>query len=64
VIQKPIFNEDNVNALLSHLVPGSLAQELVAAIGTAASKDEATAILAAVLESRIAGIREALDADS
>jgi hypothetical protein len=64
VSQKRIFNEDNVETLLGHLSPGSFEHEVVIAASSAMSKDEAQATLAAILKTRVAAVREELDADS
>ena len=61
---EPLFKQDNVNALLGHLLPGSLAHDLVAAVSEATAKDKAASTLAAILGKRVDEVREGLNGDS
>ena len=60
----PLFNQDNVKALLDRLVPGSLAHDLVTAASLAAAQDGAATELAATLDQRVDDAREALSRDA
>jgi hypothetical protein len=64
VIREPLFNQDNVSALLGHLRPGSFAHDLVTAASAASTKEDAADALAALLEKRMDEAREALNGDS
>lgn len=57
-----LFNEDNVAALLRHLADGSLAFQLVTSASTAATRAEANAALAEILQDRLTAVWENLDA--
>lgn len=61
---EPLFKQDNVNALLGHLLPGSLAHDLVTAASEATAKDKAAVMLAAILGKRVDEVREGLNGDS
>jgi surfactin synthase thioesterase subunit len=61
---KPIFNQDNVDSLLGHLTGGSLAYEIVEAVSSATSEEEASAVIAAILDGRVVRAREAANAGS
>jgi hypothetical protein len=61
VNDRPLFNQENVHALLGHLAEGSLAHDLVSAAAAASTNEEAAAALRAILEGRIAQVREAVD---
>jgi hypothetical protein len=58
----PLFSEENLAALLSHLAEGSFAHQLVSSASTAAARSEVETGLAKVVEDRVAAVREALDA--
>jgi hypothetical protein len=59
-----LFNEENVAALLGHLSEASLAQQLVTGVATTATRSEATAALAKIVEARVEAVRGKLDADA
>jgi hypothetical protein len=58
-----VFNEDNVAALTAHLPDGSFAHQLVIGASKAATRTEAKAALAKIVEDRVAAVRGNLDAD-
>jgi hypothetical protein len=61
---EPHFNQSNIDSLLGHLAPGSMAHDLVSAVSGVTPKEEAAAKLAALLDKRVAEVREGLHADS
>jgi hypothetical protein len=61
---EPLFNPDNVKALLGHLQPGSLAHDLVTAATAANAKDEAASTVALILGKQVDQVRVKLNGDS
>jgi hypothetical protein len=59
----PLFNEENIAALLGHLSEGSLAHHLVTGAATTTTRSDAKAELEKIVAARVGAVREQLDGD-